>query len=220
LVDTKDIVGRPIKLFPMLDGLIMNLPLSHNFTARPVFWLCLAVAITLSIDGRSDLFADEVDIFDDAMSLKIVELSESGNCADAWNIIWPHVLRGSNRATAQLAGEMSWGNIHPPVASPTPENWKNDEYMRFAADLTFQIDPEKTTSAKDAYEFKKSVLSEIWDKKVFAAYEASGCLKQGAQAVCFDPDSWSGMVSTLSEWRQTFDSNETLGLIARCRKEK
>jgi hypothetical protein len=213
-------VGRPIKQFPMPDGLIMNLPLSHNFTARPVFWLCLAVAIAFYIDGRSDSFANEVDLLDDAMSRNVFELSESGNCADAWKIVWPHVLRGSNRASVELAGEMSFGNISPPVASPKPENWKNDEYMRFAADVIFQIDPEKTTSAKDAYEFKRSFLSEIWDEKVFVAYEAYGCLKQGAKAICFDPNSWSGMVRTLSEWRQTFNSNETLGLTPRCRHKK
>jgi hypothetical protein len=204
----------------MLDGLIMNLVLSHNFTAKPVFWLCLAAAITLSIDGRSHSFENDVDLFDDAMSRKVFDLSESGNCADAWKIIWPHVLRGSNRASLELVGEMTFGNIHPPVASPKPENKKNDEYMRFVADVLFKIDPDKTTSAKDAFDAKKAFLGGVWDEKVFAAYESSGCLKQGAKAICFDPNSWSGVVRTLSEWRQTFNSNETLGLTPRCRHKK
>jgi hypothetical protein len=204
----------------MPEGLIMNLPLSHNYNARPVFWFCLAVAIAFSVDGHSDSLTNDVDLFDDAMSRKVFELSESGNCADAWKVIWPHVLRGSNRASLELVGEMTFGNIHPPVASPKPENIKNDEYMHFAADVLFKIDPDKTTSAKDAFDVKKAFLSEVWDEKVFASYESSGCLKQGAKAICFDPNSWSGMVRTLSEWRQTFNSNETLGLTPRCRHKK
>jgi hypothetical protein len=198
----------------------MNLKLLNNHISKLFLRICAAVTIGFSSDIIITTFADEVDSFNDTISRKVFELSESGKCADAWKLIWPHVLRGSNRASAELVGEMTFGNIHPPAASPNPGNMKNDEYMRFVADLLFQIDPEKTTSAKDAFDAKKAFLSEVWDEKVFAAYESSGCLKQGAKAICFDPNLWSGMVRTLSKWRQTFNSNETLGLTSRCRDKK
>jgi hypothetical protein len=196
--------------------MIVKLP--KSFTTHLPSVLAFSMSIAIFSGGGS--LSREADLFDDATSRKVFRLSESGKCADAWKVIWPYVLRGSNRATVELVGEMTFGNIYPPIVyDPNSKNVKRNQYLRFIADVVFHIHPEMTSSRKDSIQFKRSFLSAVWDKNIFHTYENSQCLNVNAKSMCFDPDSWSGIVKKLSEWNRQFALNEKLGLTARCRRK-
>jgi hypothetical protein len=165
----------------------------------------------------------EQDPFNDNISNKVVELSKSGQCKKAWDIIWPFVLRGSNRASAELVGEITFGNISPPLLSPK----KNDsvikhEYFRFMSDLTFVINPFKFSnleSTNEKIEFKNEILSGIWSKKNYKNYLNKGCLSKSSSKLCYDALYWKSEVLPLKKWQEKFSNNQINGILPRCRGE-
>lgn len=177
-----------------------------------------AVALILLSATASFSLAAEVDGFNDVTARKVTELSKTGGCKQAWNIIWPQVLVGSNRATIALVGEMTWGNIQPPLMQPIENSdVSQQEILRFAADLVFLIDPTKVQDLEEIASIKREFLSQVWSKEEFSKYEFLGCPAGGDRAVCLDPRKWTTIVSNLSDWNKKFESNEEAGLMARCR---
>jgi hypothetical protein len=163
--------------------------------------------------------AAKLDAFDDVTSHKVTELSKAGKCKEAWGIIWPYVLNGSNRASGELIGEMAFGNIRPPMILPKSKNdvakidKAKTEGRRFAADLAFFIDPKIIPEANLV---KQELLSIAWDKKIYNDYVRLNCSNGGEESVCLNPNRWRVMVTKLSDWDKKFRVYEKAGVPAGC----
>lgn len=194
----------------------------YTFPSFKVSLRLVIFVILSSLDGAgSVLQAAEKDPFDAILSNKVVELSMSQHCKEAWTMIWPQVRRGSNKATLQLIGEMTWGNIQPPLSSPDEgtDSFQHDT-IRFLADIVFLVDPSKNSNdAEKLASVKREILRKVWDKKSVSAYEYLKCPTGGDKNVCLNPEKWPGMVTKLADWDKKFRENELAGLIARCRRK-
>lgn len=192
-----------------------------KYTSLPQIWTVTILSVSLPMFLTQTWAGDSDDKYTDEKSLKIQQLIRSGNCKTAWGELWPSVLSGSPRAAGELLGELSWGEMYPPLPMSDADGQIPPETIQFMLDLSFSINVrglQSSNLADDIQQYRSDSLKYFFSKELFEKYKGAGCLSPNMPNSCTNPVLWHKNINNLKYWDLYFINNINEGVQARCKR--